>query len=132
SALRDGSLCAGCHQFGFLLRDASGAPSALAEHRPQQDTVSEWLQWKQRTQDARTCWSCHARNGSGHALSGHRASDAVRSAVSVERRGDVLRVSTRGVGHALPTGDVMRWLSLELSTDGFFSETTATRFGLRL
>jgi hypothetical protein len=129
-ALRDGTLCANCHGFGFLLTHEDAAQTL--SHRPQQDTVNEWLQWKRLTGAATTCWSCHARDSSGHALSGHRNAAALREAVSVERKGDVLEVRTAGVGHALPTGDVMRWISIEFSRDGFFSGEPAAHFGLTL
>jgi hypothetical protein len=129
-ALRDGSLCANCHAFGFLLAHDDGTQTLA--HRPQQDTVNEWLAWKRQTGAATTCWSCHARDGSGHALSGHRNVSALRDAISVEREGNVLQVHTAGVGHALPTGDVMRWISIEFSRDGFFTGPPAAHFGLKL
>src|SRR5205807_564497 len=91
--------------------------------------VTEWRAWKNATSDDRSCWSCHARGD--HALSGHRPIASLRGALQVRREGSALVISTRGAGHPLPTGDVMRWLSLEFSSDGFEWQSAA-RFGLRL
>ena len=76
-ALRDGTLCAACHQFGFSLRDHNGPLTGVSPTRPQQDTFAEWTRWKEQTGDARGCADCHA---GGHAFGGPHPIDALRAA----------------------------------------------------
>jgi hypothetical protein len=56
----------------------------------------------------------------------------VSRAIDVNAVEGALEISSRAVGHAFPTGDVMRWLSVEFSTDGFTWAAPAARFGTRL
>lgn len=130
-ALRDSRLCAGCHQFGFSLRDDRGALVGLTA-RPQQDTYEEWRRYEQGSGDSRGCVSCHMPGGD-HAMGGVRRLDALRAAVQVQQVQGGLRISLRGVGHRLPTGDIMRWLTLEAAADPLFEEPlTLHRFGRTL
>ena len=41
-ALHDGTVCSGCHEFGFLEYDRDGGISGLSKHHSQQSTVTEW------------------------------------------------------------------------------------------
>jgi hypothetical protein len=116
-SLAEAALCAGCHQFGFAVRDAHGASARLSTASAQQDTVAEWRAWSAATHDERTCTTCHMET---HAFGGAGRTDALRAALTVTQRDGALEVTTSDVGHPFPTGDIMRWLTLELSATPFF------------
>lgn len=105
--------CASCHQFHF-------APSSAAAIDPAlwlQDTVGELAE---SPFAQRTCASCHlsSQHGDPHALPGHTDPSLLAHALRVEvttrragRRTEVT-LALRGdvVGHAVPTGDLLREL----------------------
>jgi hypothetical protein len=109
--------CAGCHEFAF-------PDSALRGRRElMQSTLSE----HRRSGAAETaCASCHMPESGGHrshAFAGARDESAMRAAVqiSAERSGPSsvrLRIDPRGVGHALPTGDLFRRLEISAEAEG--------------
>jgi hypothetical protein len=113
--LHSGELCAACHQFGFAVRDAHGHLARLSAVSPQQDTWSEW----KRSGETRTCVDCHMKD---HAFGGVRRFDALKAAITVREVDGALELSTRDMGHPFPTGDIMRWLTLELGSDPFFEQ----------
>jgi hypothetical protein len=117
ASLAEAALCEGCHQFGFAVRDAHGAIARLSTASAQQDTVAEWRAWSAATRDERTCTTCHMDT---HAFGGAGRTDALRAALTVTQRDGALEVATSDVGHPFPTGDIMRWLTLELSATPFF------------
>jgi hypothetical protein len=130
-ALRDSRLCAGCHQFGFSLRDERGALLGLSP-RPQQDTYEEWRRYQRASGDTRGCVACHMPGGD-HAMGGIRRIEALRRAVQVQPEPGGLRISLRDTGHRLPTGDIMRWLTLQAAADPLFEEPVPLRgFGRTL
>ena len=132
TAAAPGMPCAGCHQFGFPVLDARGQRVRLSDTQWQQDTVGEWSRWRERTGDARHCADCHMPRGD-HGLGGTRRTEALKSALVVEPTEGALRVSTRGVGHHFPSGDVMRWVSVEVAdTPLFESPRIVATFGRRL
>jgi hypothetical protein len=119
--LRDPVLCAQCHQFGFPVRNAQQQVERLSTETQQQDTYREYLEWRESTGDTRTCQDCHMPRGD-HAMGGIRRVDALRDAVEltwVTPR--LLRLSTRHVGHRVPTGDVMRFMSVDIAADETFA-----------
>jgi hypothetical protein len=122
--LHSGELCSACHQFGFSVRDAHGALTRLSKVSPQQNT---WDEWK-ASGEARTCVDCHMKD---HAFGGVRRFDALKAAISVrEIEGGALEVATHDMGHPFPTGDIMRWLTLEVATDAFFEKpVVAAKWG---
>jgi hypothetical protein len=127
-----GMPCAGCHQFGFPVLDAGGQQVRLSSTQWQQDTVGEWSRWQRATGDGRHCTSCHMPGGD-HGLGGTRRTEALKRALLVEVGDGTLTLSTREVGHALPTGDVMRWVSVEVSDSPFFEAPhTVAVLGRRL
>jgi hypothetical protein len=127
-----GMPCAGCHQFGFPVLNASGERVRLSSTQWQQDTVGEWTRWRAASGDTRHCTACHMPGGD-HGLGGTRRTEALKSALQVEQRGGALWVSTREVGHTFPTGDVMRWVSVEVAAEPLFeSPRTVATFGRRL
>jgi hypothetical protein len=116
---------------GFLIRDARGAPSKLAPEHLQQATFSEWRAWQAATGDTRTCLSCHPAHTFGGPHREARLRQSVRVAFAPSTR--TFTVSTTGVGHAFPSGDVMRWLSIEIADDPLFEEReVVARFGKTL
>lgn len=116
--LRSPLLCAGCHQFGFAVRDDGGRFVKLARE-PQQNTLGEWQEWSRSARDGRTCADCHVPGGD-HSFGGARRAERLASAVEVAAAGRMLTVALKDVGHRLPTGDVMRWISVEAASDALF------------
>jgi hypothetical protein len=126
--LTSGALCAECHQFGFAVRDRHGQLLRLSDAAPlQQDTYGEWL----ASGETRTCVACHMKD---HAFGGVRRIEALKRAIEVrEIGGEALEITARDVGHRFPTGDIMRWLTLELSTEPFFEKpVVAAKWGREL
>ncbi len=110
--------CAGCHEFAFDDEDRRDEPLAM------QRTVSEHAA---SAYAAQSCADCHMpRTAAGHrshAFASTRDADSHRRAVRVEaeRAGETgvrLTLSTRGVGHAYPTGDLFRRLAVEAEAVG--------------
>lgn len=130
-AYLSGELCAGCHQFGFAIRDATGRVLRLSEDA-QQNTFVEWQAWRTQTKDPRTCVDCHMRPF-GHSFGGKRRYDDLRTALEAHVEQDRIGLLLRRdeIGHAMPTGDVMRWLSLEIAADPLFETVTTIRRFLR-
>ncbi|QSQ28267.1 hypothetical protein JY651_26305 [Pyxidicoccus parkwayensis] len=124
--------CAGCHQFGFPVLDGNGQRVRLSATQWQQDTVGEWTRWQQQSRDTRQCTDCHMPRGD-HGLGGTRRTESLKAALVVEQTRGALSVSMREVGHAFPTGDVMRWVSVEVASEPLFeSPRTVATFGRRL
>lgn len=112
--------CAGCHEFPF----PDGA--LRADHALMQSTVSEHAASEHRHVP---CASCHMpTRGEGrrhHGFSREDRTTALRDAIVVASRrlpqGSVeVRLELRGVGHALPTGDLFR--RIEISAEAFSDE----------
>jgi hypothetical protein len=114
----DGALaCAGCHEFRFPATGAEGIPLLM------QSTMSEHTR---SPLSDRSCASCHMPSvGSpGHAphrshrFAASRDDAFVRSAIRVDETfaDGTLRLTLHAgeVGHAFPTGDMLRRLVLEL------------------
>jgi hypothetical protein len=127
-----GMPCAGCHQFGFPVLDGGGQRVRLSSTQWQQDTVGEWTRWREQSHDTRHCTDCHMPR-KDHGLGGTRRTESLKAALVVEQTRGALRISTREVGHAFPTGDVMRWVSVEAANEPLFeSPRTVATFGRRL
>jgi hypothetical protein len=123
--------CASCHEFDF--------PKSVLRTRPEpmQATVSEHLA---SPYAALACADCHMRRVDGHrshAFSASRDVDMLRQASTVS----ALRISPTAVrvtlaagevGHAFPTGDLFRRLTVTASVDGAPSEVRhlMRRFGV--
>ena len=120
--------CAGCHEFEF--------PGARREPEFMQTTVTEH---RRSSQSERSCADCHmparADGGRSHTFLGSRDEAWMRSVVSVEARRTgpdevvlTLDLDSDAVGHALPTGDLFRRISVEaMSTRRALRPTTARR-----
>ena len=100
--------CAGCHQFAFPA--SSRRPTGTL----MQSTVDEHAASRHA---GRTCASCHLAGGD-HSLASTRDPQAWRDALAVRSQrvadGVALELKPRGVGHALPTGDLFRRLALHV------------------
>ena len=108
--------CARCHEFDFPAaspRRGAMMQTTMGEHRasPHAD---------------RSCGDCHFPGGD-HALASSRDDEALRAALQVAAHREspgpalILELEPRGVGHALPTGDLFRRLALHarwLDEDG--------------
>ena len=104
-------LCAGCHEFPFAVPRGKGFVLVDA---PMQSTFSEWRKVDARPDAA--CTTCHLK--AGHAFPGGHDPALVRRSLEVQLAGGELLLSTIGVGHRFPTGDVFRRLMVEVSEPG--------------
>jgi len=97
--------CAGCHEFAFPNADA------LGERGLMQKTLRE-----NEAAGAPDCTSCHR----DHAMTVSRDRERLAAALAVtadRHDGDlVLRLEAKGVGHAVPTGDMFRRLVVRVKT----------------
>ncbi len=100
--------CGRCHEFGFETQPSLSMQSTLTEHQTSAYT-------------SESCASCHMPEGS-HAFGITRDRERLSAALSVdaERVGSIvrLRLRSRGVGHAFPTGDTFRALHVEVGREG--------------
>lgn len=138
--------CAYCHQFRFpdvpLLPKVAFDPAMFM-----QKTFDEWRASTAYEQGI-GCMECHMplvpnSKGDGrhrsHRFLGLRDLDFVRSAIRVEveaaRRSSYvsvyIRIDPHGVGHAFPTGDVLRQLRLEVTPEGHPEATKSIVLGRR-
>jgi cytochrome c554/c'-like protein len=121
--LRGDRACAGCHEFAFPRRSPETAELM-------QTTITEHL----RSGYANvSCATCHMPKSANHrrmhdfgsTRSDERVRDALR--IQAERSLDVVRLklTTRRVGHAFPTGDLFR--RLRLTAEAFDEQGVARR-----
>jgi hypothetical protein len=118
--LRTATFCAQCHQFDAPVNaELEHHDRFVSSGTPLQDTLSEWR--ASSFSPSTPCQGCHMREGS-HAFPGGHDAALVRGALEVEVRADgptrvLATVRSRGVGHAVPTGDPYRRLRLTLCAD---------------
>ena len=103
------ALCAGCHDFDF--------PNST---EPMQATVRE-----AQALGAESCVSCHMPQGEHNFKGGHDL-ETLRGAISVTatRKRDRVEftIEAKNVGHAVPTGELYRHLTLEIRARGGWTE----------
>lgn len=125
-AFEDGRLCAGCHQFGFPARSGPDVAGLSGAAQPQQDTYQEWLAWKKERNGKASCIDCHFED---HSFGGKRRYRKLARAL--EFRFDpterTLTLRAKDVGHRIPTGDIMRWLEVQVSTSPAFEDEATKR-----
>jgi len=119
--------CANCHEFAFA--------DTQRRHRPElmQSTVSEH---RRSPFSEVSCAQCHmpARHGHrDHTFAASRDPELLRGALRTEAHWSgpcevELSLTAIGVGHAFPTGDLMRRLEVKVETaDGWHSERYLAR-----
>ena len=109
-ALRSSELCASCHEFPFV---AVGPQGTHTSADLMQSTWSEWRRWQQETGRAEGCADCHMPD-KRHTFRGAYDLDFLKASLRVEERPGGIAVSSVGVGHDLPTGDLFRNLTVEV------------------
>ncbi|MBX3204784.1 MAG: hypothetical protein KF764_06930 [Labilithrix sp.] len=121
SAALGQAVCARCHEFDF--------PDARGERM--QKTATEH---RASAHAATSCASCHMPQENGrrsHAFAASRDAAVLTRAVSVraDRDGDRVRfvLEPEGVGHAFPTGDLFRRLTLTVMTEDAAGRRLATK-----
>ena len=109
--------CKDCHDFPILeVHNGDVHTSTTA----MQTTYTEWLAW---TEDGgqSSCQDCHMPSGR-HTFHGanHRPLLDNSIAITREQQGDVatFTISSVGVGHNLPSGDILRRITLQLYEKG--------------
>ena len=111
--LRSATACKDCHEFATpAFDDGAARPTSL----PMQSTYSEWVAYR-RAGGGETCQGCHMPQGR-HVMSGAHDVDLLRGALAVAVSAGALTVTSVGVGHSFPTGDVFRHLTVEVREDG--------------
>ena len=107
-------LCKGCHEFHF---PATVNGQLIAGTLAAQSTVTEWEQWRAQG-GTKSCVDCHMPNGS-HAFPGAHDLTMLRSAIAIKVQPTNAQVlfslSSRNIGHHLPTGDIFRRITLEVA-----------------
>lgn len=101
--------CTTCHEF-FSPVFVNGLTHFTDE--PMQATATEWERWKAQTGRTEGCPSCHMPDGA-HQMHGAHDLQRVSDSIQVRVTAQALTLSTRDVGHAVPTGDLFRHLTLE-------------------
>jgi hypothetical protein len=109
--LADSAFCAGCHE--FLGHEVVDGQTALTDEK-MQTTYTEWQAWRARGGEG-TCQNCHMPD-KAHTFRGAYDLEFLRGALSLRVEAAdgrmVAVVESQGVGHAFPTGDVFRHLTL--------------------
>lgn len=113
SELSRPEFCAGCHQFEFhRVRDGNLSLTGI----PMQNTYGEWREYVKRGGD-RTCQNCHMPDGR-HEFPGANDRNFLRKALEVRAGENSITLKSVGVGHEFPTGDLFRYLTLEVAPLG--------------
>lgn len=119
SALTDGTLCMGCHEFSMPVF-TDGAVQLT--DTPMQSTWTEWAAWRDAGGQA-SCTDCHFPGGDHSVVHGAHDRDGLRDAIALDATWNAgeatFTLKSVGTGHALPTGDLFRHLTLEVDQDGF-------------
>ncbi|MFT5679604.1 MAG: hypothetical protein ACI8RZ_000508 [Myxococcota bacterium] len=113
-------VCSDCHEFD-LPRTLPDTPSGTLG----QSTVSEW-QTSGAAAVGTGCIDCHPPH---HPAGGHdqeRVRAAVRAAVMAKGDAVEATITVDGIGHAFPTGDPFRRLSLSICSDLSCAQPIAT------
>jgi Cytochrome c554 and c-prime len=107
--LRSATACKDCHEFTTpAFDDGAARPTSL----PMQSTYSEWAAYR-RAGGGETCQGCHMPQGR-HVMSGAHDVELLRGALAVAVSDGALTITSVGVGHSFPTGDVFRHLTVEV------------------
>ncbi len=112
-AMREGAFCIDCHEFPMPVTHDG---QTVLTDAPMQQTGTEWRAWLEAG-GTQTCQDCHMPGGR-HVFRGAHDRDWLRESVdvSLDLSDDAARFTLKsvGVGHAMPTGDLFRHLTLEV------------------
>ncbi len=118
--------CAGCHEFHFH-EHRDGRLVILDE--PIQTTWSEWRAYRAGGGEG-SCVSCHLPGGD-HRMPGAHDEAGLRAAIEARAGDGALELTSRGVGHRLPSGDLFRHLIVETRVGPRAPWRVETRLGRR-
>jgi hypothetical protein len=128
--MADARFCAGCHQFNFAKKLHGGI---VTQSLAAQNTYREWLSYRSKG-GVGSCQTCHMPGGR-HLFRGAHDENYLKQAIQVRVTKAADRyaffVKAEGTGHNFPTGDVFRYLTLEVLAPGETSFRTVARFGRR-
>lgn len=123
--------CASCHDFST---PAFVDGRLVVSDEPMQATLQEWRAWRATTGRTEDCTDCHMPEGD-HRMPGVHDRERVRGAIEVAVDGPpsarVLVVAAVDVGHAVPTGDLFRHVSVEVQAPGAVDWATLRVLGRR-
>ena len=108
--LAKSAFCARCHDFNFAAVHPGG--EVVWTDTPMQATFQEWTAWGGEA----SCQDCHMEQG--HDFPGAHNAALLSGSIIVETEGHELRITSRGVGHATPTGDLFRHMTLQVRSPG--------------
>jgi hypothetical protein len=125
-SMADSVYCENCHQ--FRMPETHNGRTTMTDVW-MQSTVLEWETWASQSGSPEQCQDCHMPEGRHH-FGGAHDREALRSSLQVvqSKRRQGLVISTQGVGHVFPTGDLFRSLTLEIATeDGWIEKARFSR-----
>ena len=111
--MRAGTFCIDCHEFAVPV--TRNGHTELTD-APMQQTGTEWTAWRRAGGD-QTCQDCHMPDGR-HVFRGAHDRTWLQASVSVTQGAGVFTLQSVDVGHAFPTGDLFRHLTLDVERDG--------------
>jgi hypothetical protein len=129
-SLKSPQFCAGCHQFNFN-KTING--QMFLSNNSIQNTYEEWNQYRKKG-GTKTCQECHMTQGR-HTFQGAHSPQMVRKAIQLTIRTSEhfadISLKAGEVGHLIPTGDLFRHITLEVSDLKGGSFKTVQTFGKR-
>ena len=117
--------CTTCHDFQ-MVEFVNGA--LVETDQVMQATAHEWEAWRERSGRTEHCPDCHMPDGD-HTMPGANTPSRLRKTIHVAEQASppALVLSVKDVGHAVPTGDLFRHLTLEARCDDDW--TVLSKFG---
>ena len=114
--LKSSEFCKDCHDFPILEIHNEKIDVSTT---PMQTTYTEWKDWTQQG-GKESCQDCHMPNGSHHFYgANHRPS--LKDSIQIHRESDdqktIFTIESIGVGHNLPSGDILRRITLQIQRD---------------
>ncbi len=112
--------CANCHEFEFHFMRKN---KLVYMKEKMQSTYSEWLNYKTKSTNPKTCQGCHMPEGK-HIFPGAHSRQNLKDSISLNienlNLGYKFILKTKEVGHDFPTGDLFRNITLEVKEGNEF------------
>ena len=109
--MQTSAFCATCHEFPIPVWQDDQLHFV---DEPMQSTVTEWRDWAaDQGPEAPACQGCHMPDGA-HRFDGAHHRERLARSIAVHQDGDALVLALVDVGHALPSGDLFRRITVEL------------------